>query len=91
MAGRRRRDPFLAGSLEHFLTERYCLYTFDKAWHFYRLQIHHPPWPLQAAEAEIRVNTMADACGIPRPLMSPTLHFAKRQDMVAWPLHGLAG
>ena len=78
------------GSLEHFLTERYCLYTFDKAWHLYRLQIHHPPWPLQAAEAEIRVNTMADACGVPLPAMNPTLHFAKRQDVVAWPLHGLA-
>jgi len=36
------------GSLEHFLTERYCLYAADGAGVF-RADIHHPPWPLQRA------------------------------------------
>lgn len=76
------------GTLEYFLTERYCLYTVDKDFHPYRLEIHHPPWPLQRAEARIDVNTMADAAGIRLPSMAPLLHFAKRQDMVAWPLEG---
>jgi len=72
------------GSLEYFLTERYCLYNVDAAFKPYRLEIHHPRWPLQAAEAEIVTNTMADAAGIRLPSMAPLLHFAKRQDMVCW-------
>jgi uncharacterized protein len=79
-------SPPVEGSLEHFLTERYCLFTVDSSFHAYSLDIHHPRWPLQTAEAEIRINTMADAAGIRLPSMAPLLHFSKRQDMVAWPL-----
>lgn len=79
------------GSLEYFLTERYCLYTLDAEFHFYRLDIHHLPWPLQDASAVIETNTMAEAAGIRLPSMVPTLHFAKRQDIVAWPLTRVAG
>jgi len=74
------------GTLEHFLTERYCLYTLDGRLRPYRLDIHHRPWPLQPAELETTVNTMADAVGIRLPSRAPLLHFAKRQDMVAWRL-----
>jgi uncharacterized protein YqjF (DUF2071 family) len=73
------------GTLDHFLTERYCLFTVDSSFRAYRLDIHHPPWPLQPAEAELSVNTMAEAAGIRLPDTAPLLHFAKRQDMVAWP------
>jgi len=79
------------GSLEYFLTERYCLFTVDPSFHSHRVDIHHPPWPLQAAEAEITVNTMADAAGIRLPSMAPLLHFARRQDVVAWNLRPLDG
>ena len=72
------------GTLDYFLTERYCLYTVADAFELRRLEIHHPPWPLQAAEATIERNTMADAAGIRLPSMAPRLHFARRQDMVAW-------
>jgi uncharacterized protein YqjF (DUF2071 family) len=82
------RDP-VAGTLDHFLTERYCLYTVDGSFRPYRLEIHHRPWPLQAAEARIGCNTMADAAGIRLPSMAPVLHFSKRQDIVAWPLEGI--
>jgi uncharacterized protein YqjF (DUF2071 family) len=71
-------------SLEYFLTERYCLYAVDHLGHAYRLDIHHPVWPLETAEAEIHVNTMADAAGLRLPALPPLLHFAKRQDMVCW-------
>ena len=74
------------GTLEYFLTERYCLYTVDKDGHALRLEIHHPPWPLQPAEASFEVNTMADAVGIRLPSRAPVLHFSRRQDAVAWPL-----
>ena len=82
-------QPPVADTLEHFLTERYCLFTVDPSFHAYRLDIHHPPWPLQGAEAEIQVNTMADAAGIRLPSIAPLLHFSRRQDMVAWNLHSL--
>jgi uncharacterized protein YqjF (DUF2071 family) len=50
----------------------------------YRLDIHHPPWPLQRARATIDRNTMAALSGIALPDDLPLLHFARRQDMVAW-------
>jgi uncharacterized protein YqjF (DUF2071 family) len=72
------------GTLEYFLTERYCLYHLNHRGTPYRLEIHHPPWPLQPASAELHRNTMADASGLALPAEQPLLHFAKRQDMVAW-------
>ena len=71
-------------TLEYFLTERYCLYNVDARSRAYRLEIHHPPWTLHQAEAEFELNTMTAAAGIPLPPVAPLLHFAKRQDMVAW-------
>jgi uncharacterized protein YqjF (DUF2071 family) len=71
------------GSLEHFLTERYCLYTVTggRPW---RLDIHHEPWQLQQATAAIQCNSMARANGLTVSPQPPLLHFAKRQDVVAW-------
>jgi len=37
------------GSLEQFLVERYCLCSMDESGAMLRAEIHHPPWPLQAA------------------------------------------
>lgn len=79
------------GSLEYFLTERYCLYHLDHRGVPYRLEIHHPPWPLQRARVHLVGNGMADVNGVMLPAQSPRVHFAKRQDMVAWlpaALHG---
>jgi uncharacterized protein len=72
------------GTLEYFLTERYCLYTTDEESHPLRVDVHHPRWPLQAAEATFERNTMADAVGIQLSSRAPLLHFARRQDAVAW-------
>ena len=75
----------LPGSIEHFLTERYCLYAQDHGGHPYRLDIHHSPWRLQQAEAELNRNTMPEASSIRISSRTPLLHFGGRQDMVAWP------
>lgn len=72
------------GSLEYFLTERYCLYALDRG-ALHRADIHHPPWPLQVAEAEIAVNTMAPP-GLELPPDRPLCHFARRQDVLIWSL-----
>jgi uncharacterized protein YqjF (DUF2071 family) len=78
------RFEAVSGSLEYFLTERYCLYNLNHRGRPYRLDIHHPPWPLRHADAEFTRNTMADAAGVPLPDTKPLLHFSRRQDMVAW-------
>ena len=77
------------GSLEHFLTERYCLYTVNKNSYLIRGDIHHSPWPLQLAEAEFERNTMAESLAIPLA-SQPLLHFVNRQDMVVWQPQRLA-
>jgi uncharacterized protein YqjF (DUF2071 family) len=78
-----------AGTIEYFLTERYCLYTQDSAAKAYRVEIHHRPWQLQTAEARVSKNTMADAIGIRLPFIAPLFHFARRQDVLTWPPHQL--
>ena len=70
------------GSLEEFLTERYCLYA-EYQGDLYRADIHHRPWPLQPARARIDLNTMPPF----RVSQSdPLVHFSARQDVVIWPL-----
>jgi hypothetical protein len=73
------------GTLEHWLTERYCLYTVSLG-SVYRSDIHHPPWPLQDAAAQIAVNTMTLAAEIPLPQLPPLLHFSRRLEVLIWPL-----
>jgi uncharacterized protein YqjF (DUF2071 family) len=72
------------GSLEHWLTERYCLYAADAHGAIYRGEIHHPPWKLQSAEAAIHENSMTQPLGIALREERPLLHFARRQDVLVW-------
>lgn len=76
-----------AGSLEHWLTERYCLYALDPLGRVHRGEIHHVPWPLHAAEARLDANTVAKAHGLRLEAgRGPLLHFARQLDVVAWGL-----
>jgi hypothetical protein len=77
-------DTAQSGSLEAWLTERYCLYTADPHGRLLRGDIHHLPWPLQPAWADLFANTMAAAHGITLPDVPPLLHFARRLDIYAW-------
>ena len=72
------------GSLEEWLTERYCLYAVGPGGVPLRDEIHHRRWPLQPAEAEIPLNTMAQAAGIALPDTPPLLHYAARQETLIW-------
>jgi uncharacterized protein YqjF (DUF2071 family) len=80
--------PIRDGSLERWLTERYCLYTLDRRQRVQRADIHHPRWPLQPAEATIKRNTMAEPFGIELE-GEPLLHLSRRQDVVIWPLQAV--
>ena len=71
------------GSLDEFLTERYCLFSADSRQSIYRCDILHGRWPLQPAEVEVETNTMTEPLGIHLPDTQPLLHFAKRVDVDA--------
>jgi uncharacterized protein YqjF (DUF2071 family) len=75
--------PSRAGTLEYFLTERYCLFT-RYAGKVRVGHIHHLPWPLQSAEAEIRLNELPAAHGIALPDRPPVLHFARELQVYIW-------
>lgn len=74
----------LPGALEHWLTERYCLYAVSSAGRIMRTDVHHAPWALQPAEAEIGENDMVSVLGVETPASDPLLHFSRRMDVVAW-------
>lgn len=77
------------GTLEYWLTERYCLYCTDRRGNVYRGDIDHDSWPLQSAEASINVNTLPNSFGIRLPDTSPLLHFAKKLKVKIWALEKL--
>lgn len=52
------------GTLEHFLTERYWLFTRTKRGIFAG-RIHHDPWPLRTATLERLEDSLVDAAGFP--------------------------
>lgn len=74
------------GSLDHWLTERYCLFARDQGGTVGYGDIHHHPWPLQPASVSIELNTMADPLGIALPATPPVARFARRLEVVAWSL-----
>jgi uncharacterized protein len=71
--------------LARWLAERYCAYVVDERQRPLRIDIHHPPWPLQPAEGELDAQGMADQIGITLE-GEPLLHFSARQDTLIWPL-----
>ncbi len=73
------------GSLEYFLTERYCLYASADD-NIFRGEIDHLPWPLQQTEVDVEINTMAASHEITLPNSKPLLHFARYQDVKIWSL-----
>lgn len=85
-------DPYQAkpGSLEHWFCERYCLFAADSRGRIFCGDVHHAPWPLQKAEAEIEVNTMATPLGLKLRHTQPVLFFARKIDVLVWqprPIH----
>lgn len=75
-----------AGTLEHFLTARDCLFTQGACGRIFRGDVRHPSWQLQSAQAIIHHNTMADPLGIKLPSDCSVLHFSRRTRVLAWSL-----
>jgi len=78
----RRAEP---GSLDYFLAERYCLYALWKG-RTYRGEIHHVPWPLQAASVRIQENSIARTAGIELPDTPSAVSFARELEVLIWPI-----
>jgi uncharacterized protein YqjF (DUF2071 family) len=72
------------GTLENWLTERYCYYSVNRSHQIYRCDIHHAQWPLQPAQARITENTMALSHGIHLPATEPQLHYARYMKALIW-------
>lgn len=78
------------GSLEAFLTERYCLYARSPAGHLYRGEVHHVPWPLHRAEGEVDAGELLKLHGLSADRGQPLLHFSRGVDVVVWPFQRLS-
>jgi len=72
-------------SIEFFLTERYCLYSYHRRG-LYRSRIFHEPWPLRAASVDSCQSTMIESLGIAQPKGAPLLHYAESIAVDVWPL-----
>jgi uncharacterized protein len=69
------------GTLDHFLSERYALYTADGG-RLYRAELNHRPWSLRRARCTVEAATIA-------PLLldgEPHALYASVQDLLTWPL-----
>ena len=73
------------GTLDHFLIERYCLFSTNLAGQPIRANLHHTSWPLEEAEAEIEQNNLAEVLGIRLPDEKPVLHYSRQLAVYVWP------
>jgi uncharacterized protein YqjF (DUF2071 family) len=55
--------PAVPGTLEYFLVERYVLYAWSRG-RLSRAQVHHEPYPVQAATVEDLQETLSVAAGV---------------------------
>jgi len=72
-----------AGSLEHWLSERYCLHTVSASGAVYTTDVHHLPWPIRDAEVNLEVNTMGDGHGLDLK-GAPHVMYSPGVDVVVW-------
>ena len=84
-------DQSRPGTIEYFLTERYCLFTTNRSGQLLRGDIHHMPWPLEAAEAEIELNDLPATYGIEIPQTTPLLHYSRELVVYLWSLDKVWG
>jgi len=69
------------GTLEHFLAERYLLYTANPNGRLGIGQVHHTPYPLQPASVIRLEDTLVAAAGFTVPDITPIAHYASGVDV----------
>lgn len=79
--------PAEPGSLAFFLTERYCLYTSNKArTKLYRGRVAHAPWPLSAVQVLHLESNLLEGHGLPKPARPPVVHAGGPVQVELWPM-----
>lgn len=73
------------GSLPHWLTERYCVYAPAGNGGLTRTEVHHAPWPLQPARADVRALDLGHPFGIELRRPPDLLHYSRGLPVVLWP------
>jgi len=73
------------GTIEYFLTERYCLFSLDSMGRLHQANIHHTPWPLEQAEADIEQNDLPAHVSLTLPATKPLLHYSRHLAVYVWP------
>ncbi|MFS0644807.1 YqjF family protein [Siminovitchia sp. 179-K 8D1 HS] len=72
------------GTLDHWLTEKYCFYTTRNGKDIYHGDIHHPPWPLKKADIQIDQHTLFSPWNINISKEGPIAHFSEGVDSLMW-------
>jgi uncharacterized protein YqjF (DUF2071 family) len=80
--------PGAAGSLEHWLAERYCFFATNRHGRTLRCDVAHEPWPLYDGTAMISENGLLSAAGIVALDAQPIAHASRGVSTHAWPLRG---
>ena len=72
--------PAAVGTLDHFLIERYLLYTTRRG-QLIRGQVHHVPYPVQSAGLMSLDESLLAAVGLTRPDTQPLVHYSPGVDV----------
>jgi uncharacterized protein YqjF (DUF2071 family) len=72
------------GSLEHFLTERYCFHSVVAGMRI-RAHVHHARWPLHEAGVTVECNGLLDGFGVAEPTRPDLAHCSPGVQVIGWP------
>ena len=74
-------SPAGPGSLEHFLAERYLLFSRAFRQKLFRMQVHHAPWPLRPVKELDVAQTLSTADGLPPLRGTPLSQYSEGVDV----------
>ena len=81
--------PAIPGTLDHFLLERYILYSNNQS-RLLRGQVHHLPYLVSSAAISSLDETLIAAAGITVPMCAPIVHYSAGVDVSVFPLYDAA-
>lgn len=81
--------PSSPGTLQHFLVERYFLYSTANG-SLHRGQVHHPPYQVRGADVEGLDESLLAVAGIVRPAEPPLALFSEGVDVDVFRLRRVA-
>lgn len=81
--------PATAGTLDHWLAERYCFFTTDARGRTRRGDVAHEPWPLRAAAARLDDDSLLAAANIEPSSPEYLAHASSGVSTRAWPLRSV--